>query len=66
MNKQELRELAAQLTAEYTKTQKITKCKTAKYKNITWPLERHPWGIFQRGRQKSQFDRAATPNTKYA
>jgi hypothetical protein len=43
----------------------VKKCKTPKYKNITWPLERHPWGIYSRGRQAAQMKSAAGPNVQY-
>jgi hypothetical protein len=62
MTKAELREMLKDLTADAP----VTKCKTPKYKNITWPLERHPWGLYSCGRQKAQMKSAAGPNVQYA
>ena len=62
MTKAEIREMLKELTVDVP----VTKCKTGKYKNITWPLERHPWGLYSRGRQKAQMKSAAAPNVQYA
>ena len=66
MTKQELRDMLKVATQEYLQTNTITKCKTQKYKNITWPLERHPWGLYNRGRQTAQFKSATAPSVEYA
>jgi hypothetical protein len=61
MTKSEIREMIKVLCVGVP----VKKCKTPKYKNITWPLERHPWGIYSRGRQAAQMKSAAGPNVQY-
>jgi hypothetical protein len=65
MTKQELRDLIAAQTAEFvTSGNKIVVCKKQQYKNITWGLDRHPWGLYNRGRQWAAHRNAAGAATK--
>ena len=66
MTKQELREMLNSQVAEFLNAGgEVTKVKTAKYKNITWPLERHPWGLFNRGHQKGVMKMATDASAVY-
>jgi hypothetical protein len=65
MTKQELRDLIAEKTAEFVSVGNTVKvCKTPTYKNITWGLDRHPWGLYNRGRQWAAHRNAAGAATK--